>query len=179
MTARAPIAVLLRGIDAACAVGAGFAAVAAAALAAVLVAEVLLTTFAEWSQPWAIEYSIYLQAVIMFGGAGWALRNGGHIRVMLLFQVLPATARRLIEGGITAFALGIVGFAAWALTNQAIRTFDFDSRSFYPMNTPVWIPQSALAAAFILFALALFARLIRVLLDEPVEIANTVGGTIE
>jgi TRAP-type C4-dicarboxylate transport system permease small subunit len=177
--ARGGIEAALRGIDIACAVGAAAAAVCALLLALMLIAEVAVTSLAAWSQPWAVEYSIYLQAVVMFGGAGWALRNGGHIRVMMLFQALPASARRAAEAAITAFSLGIVGFAAWALVAQALRTFDLGSRSFYPMQTPVWIPQAALAAAFVLFALALFARLVRVLLDEPEEVENTVGGTIE
>jgi TRAP-type C4-dicarboxylate transport system permease small subunit len=176
---RAAVGALLRGIDIACAIGAAAAAGCAFALALMLIAEVLLTSFMGWSQPWAIEFSIYLQAVVMFGGAGWALRNGGHIRVMMLFQALPAMARRLAEALVTAFALGVVGFAAWALVAQALRTFDLGSRSFYPMQTPVWIPQSALAAAFVLFALALLARLVRVLLGQEPEVANTVGGTIE
>ena len=170
---------VLTGIDVACAIGAAAAAVCALSLALVLIAEVALTSFAGWSQPWAIEYSIYLQAVVMFGGAGWALRNGGHIRVMMLNQALPATARRIGDMLVTAFALGVVGFAAWALVMQAMRTFDLGSVSFYPMQTPVWIPQSALAASFVLFALALFARLVRLAIGQAEEVASTVGGSIE
>lgn len=176
---RRPVAALLSTIDVSCTIGAAVAAVAVLVLAAILIAEVVLTSFAGWSQPWAIEYSIYLQAVVMFGGAGWALRNGGHIRVMMLNQALPSALRRLSDMLVTAFALGVVGFAAWALVMQAMRTFDLGSVSFYPMQTPVWIPQSALAAAFVLFALALFARLVRLLIGEAEEIAETVGGTIE
>jgi TRAP-type C4-dicarboxylate transport system permease small subunit len=179
---RAPpamLAALLTAIDLGCAAGAAIAALCALALAAVLVAEVVLTSFAAWSQPWAVEYSIYLQAVIMFGGAGWALRNGGHIRVMMLNQALPLAARRAADMLVTAFALGVVGFAALALVMQATRTFNLGSVSFYPMQTPVWIPQAALAAAFVLFALALLARLIRLAIGQPEEVASTVGGTIE
>jgi TRAP-type C4-dicarboxylate transport system permease small subunit len=173
------IGLLLRGIDGACAIGAGFAAVASLLLALMLIAEVVLTSFFAWSQPWAVEYSIYLQAVVMFGGAGWALRNGGHIRVQMLFQALPRSAQRMTEALVTAFSLGVVGFVARVMVAQALRTYDLESVSYYPMQTPIWIPQAALALAFVLFALALLARLIRVVLDEPVEIENTVGGTIE
>ena len=170
---------MLRLIDALCTVGAWCAAIGAAALAAILVVEVISTSLFNWSQPWAVEYVIYLQAVVMFGGAGWALRNGGHIRVQMLFQALPQIAQRAAEAMVTAFALGIMGFLAWVMVAQAVRTHDLNSLSYYPMQTPVWIPQAALAVAFVLLALALFARLLRVLLKEPVEIENTVGGTIE
>ena len=33
----------------------------------------------------------------MFGGAGWTLRNGGHIRVQMLFAALPGGAQRSAE----------------------------------------------------------------------------------
>lgn len=177
--ARGVLGTALQGVDIACAAGAAVAAFCALALALMLIVEVLATSFLSWSQPWVVEYSTYLQAVVMFGGAGWALRNGGHIRVVMLFQALPAALLRPLEGAITAFALGFVGFATWALVNQALRTFDFGSLSYYPMQTPVWIPQAALAACFVLFTLALLARLVRVLIGEEVEVANTVGGTIE
>jgi TRAP-type C4-dicarboxylate transport system permease small subunit len=169
----------LTGIDALCAAGAAVAAVSALALALMLIVEVVLTSFFAWSQPWAVEYSIYLQAVVMFGGAGWALRNGGHIRVQMAFAAMSPLAVRIIDAAVSAFSLGVVGFAAWVLVAQAMRTFMLDSHSYYPMATPVWIPQAALAAAFVLFALALFARLIRLALGEDAEIPNTVGGTIE
>lgn len=169
----------LTAIDAACALGAAAAAVSALVLAALLITEVISTSFLSWSQPWAVEYSIYLQAVVMFGGAGWALRNGGHIRVQMGLSAMKPTAVRIIDAAVSAFSLGIVGFAAWALTGQAWRTFDLGSVSYYPMQTPVWIPQAALALAFILFALALLARIIRLGLGEDAEIPNTVGGTIE
>ena len=98
---------------------------------------------------------------------------------MMLSQALPAAARRAADAVVTAFALGVVGFAAYVLVIQALRSFDFGSVSFYPTQTPVWMPQSVLATGFVLFALALFARLVRLALDEPPEVANTVGGTIE
>ena len=169
----------LAAIDILCAAGAAAAAICALLLAALLIAEVLLTSFAAWSQPWAVEYSIYLQAVVMFGGAGWALRNGGHIRVQMGFAAMRPRAVRLIDLAVSTFALGVVGFVAWALTSQALRTFDLESRSYYPMQTPVWIPQGALALAFVLFALALLARVVRLALGEEAEIVNVYGGTIE
>lgn len=169
----------LTTIDMACAIGAAAAAVSALALAALLISEVIATSFFAWSQPWAVEYSIYLQAVVMFGGAGWALRNGGHIRVQMGLSAMSPLMVRVVDAAVSAFSLGVVGFTAWALTGQAWRTFDLGSVSYYPMQTPVWIPQGALALAFILFALALLARLIRLGLGEDAEIPNTVGGTIE
>jgi TRAP-type C4-dicarboxylate transport system permease small subunit len=169
----------LRVIDVLCDAGAAVAAICAILLAALLMVEVIATSTVGWSQPWTVEYSLYLQSIVLFGGAGWALRNGGHVRVPMLIERLRPTSRRLLEIALAAFGLGVTGFCAYALVDQAVRTAAFGSRSFYPMATPLWIPQSALAAAFVLFALACFARLVRLAIGESPEIASHVGGSIE
>lgn len=167
---------LLRCIDAACAAGAGLAAIAAALLAALLIAEVVLTSFFATSQPYVIEYAIFLQATVLFAGSGWALRQGAHIRVSVLMLALPGTARRVLDLAGTAFALGILGFAAWALVQQWLRSLDLGSRSFYPMQTPLWIPQGIVTLGVCLLLLAFAARLVRLLRNEPPEVAGAPGG---
>jgi TRAP-type C4-dicarboxylate transport system permease small subunit len=166
--------VLLRGVDALCTVGAWFGALSAAALALILIAEVVVTSFFAWSQPWAIEYAIYLQAFVLFCGSGWALRQGGHIRVAILLQAVPPRAASLLDAAGNAFAIGILGFAVYAIWQQWLRTFDLGSTSFYPMNTPIWIPQGVLTIGVTLLLLAFCARLIRLLLREAPELGG--GG---
>lgn len=167
---------LLRAIDAACAAGAGIAAVAAGLLALLLIAEVLLTSFFATSQPWVIEYAIFLQAAVLFAGSGWALRQGAHIRVSVLLAALPARPRRLLDMAATALALGILAFAAWALLQQWLRSLDLGSRSFYPMQTPLWIPQGVLTLGVWFLVLALAARLIRLARNEPAEAPGAPGA---
>lgn len=170
----APVALLLRGVDALCTLGAWIGALAAAALALILIAEVAVTTFLDWSQPWAIEFSIYLQALILFCGSGWALRQGGHIRVAILLQALPAGAARLLDLLGNAFAIGVIGFAVHAMWQQWLRTWAFGSTSFYPMNTPIWIPQGLLTLGVTLLLLAFVARLVRLLFRQPPDLGG--GG---
>jgi TRAP-type C4-dicarboxylate transport system permease small subunit len=173
-------AALLRIIDGACAIGAGIAAVSAGLLALILIGEVIATSFLSWSQPWAVEYAIYLQCFVLFCGTGWTLRQGGHIRVGVLLQVLPSGAARLLDLLGTAFAIGTVGFATWALWQQLLRTYDFGSTSFYPMGTPLWIPQGLLTLGVTLLLLAFVARLLRLLLNQPADLgAGLTGGGVE
>jgi len=172
------VGAMLRGIDALCTVGAWAAAVAAALLALILVVEVIVTSFFAWSQPWAVEYAIYLQGVVLFCGAGWTLRQGGHIRVTILLQSLPAGAARLLDLAGCTFALGVLGYAAHALWQQWFRTYAFGSTSFYPMSTPIWIPQGMVTLGVTLLMLAFGARLLRLVLRQQVEAASEgiVGG---
>jgi TRAP-type C4-dicarboxylate transport system permease small subunit len=172
----APLATMLRLIDALCAIGAGVAALSAALLALILITEVAVTSFASWSQPWAVEYAIYLQCFVLFCGSGWTLRQGGHIRVGILLQALPAGAVRLLDMLGTAFAIGVIGFASWALWQQVLRTFDFGSTSFYPMATPIWIPQGVLTLGVTLLLLAFVARLIRLAFGQQPELGAGGAG---
>jgi TRAP-type C4-dicarboxylate transport system permease small subunit len=173
----AAAAALLRAIDVLCAVGAAVAAVAAALLALILIGEVIVTSFFAWSQPWATEYAIYLQCVVLFCGAGWTLRQGGHIRVGILLQALPPHAVRLLDMLGSGFAIGVVGFACWALWQQLIRTYEFGSTSYYPMATPIWIPQALLTAGVTLLLLGFVARLLRLAFGQPADLAaGGIGG---
>lgn len=177
---RGPFDLLLRAVDGACTIGAWVAALAAALLAVILITEVIATSFFNWSQPWAVEYAIYLQCMVLFCGAGWTLRQGGHIRVAILLQTLPAPVARLLDMAGCTFAIGVLGYACWALWQQWVRTFDFASTSFYPMATPLWIPQGFLTLGITLLVLAFVARLVRLLLgQEPEAKAALSGGGVE
>jgi TRAP-type C4-dicarboxylate transport system permease small subunit len=168
-------------VDALCAIGAAIGALAAALLALILIAEVALTSFFNTSQPWAVEYAIYLQAMILFCGSGWALRQGGHIRVAVLLQALPAPLARALDLVSTCFALGVIGYLALAMWRQWLRTIDLGSTSFYPMATPIWIPQGFLTLGVLLLLLATFARLARLLLGRTPEAGPgaLTGGGVE
>jgi TRAP-type C4-dicarboxylate transport system permease small subunit len=171
---------LLRAIDGTCTAGAILAAVSAALLALILITEVIATSFLGWSQPWSVEYAIYLQCFVLFLGAGWTLRQGGHIRVAVLVGILAPGLARLLDLLGSAFAIGITGFATLALWQQLLRTFEFGSTSFYPMATPIWIPQGLLTVGVTLLWLAFLARLLRLLLREAPELpTGLAGGGVE
>ena len=160
---------VLRGIDALCFVGAWVGAIACFLLSAMLILEVATTSFFNWSQPWAIEYSTYFQAMVLFAGSGWALRQGAHIRVNLLLALLPRAIGYLLYLLVSIFVLGLSSYLTIALVDQALRTISLGSRSYYPSETLLVWPQGALAAAFILLTLAVAARVTRLLLGDPVE----------
>lgn len=170
---------LLRLIDALCALGAAVAAAACLALAVMLIVEVVLTSFFAYSQPWAVEYSGYLLAATLFAGAGWTLGQGGHIRVAALIDLLPPRVFRFTDLAASVFALGVAGFVAMATVENTWRSVERGSVSYYPTATPIWIPQSVLAAGWIILTLGLVARIIRLALNEETERAPEPGAPIE
>jgi len=152
---------ILKSLDAICLVGAAVAAFSVTALAAMLIFEVITTSFFAYSQPWAIEYSAYLLAAALFAGSGWTLGQGGHIRVNLLLQTLGARGLRIADLAMTLCALGLSIYICIAVTENALRSLDRGSVSYYPTRTPVWIPQSVLAFSWIVLSLGLLARALR------------------
>jgi len=161
---------VLRTIDGICLVGGAVASAAIAILAVMLIAEVLLTSFANWSQPWAVEYSAYLLAAGLFAGSGWTLRTGGHIRVNAAVMLLPPRLQKAFDLGGTVFVLGLLIYVSVALTENATRSFELGSVSYYPTRTPLFYPQAVLAASFWVLALAMLARLLRLITGNAPEV---------
>lgn len=162
---------VLRAIDMVCAIGAAVAAIGCAVMAIMLVTEVIATSFFNWSQPWAVEFSGYSLLTVFFAGSGWALRQGAHIRVTLVTQVLPLRAAWAMDVLASFGALIVTSYASYALIRYAWRSAELGSVSTYLSQTPLALPQGLLAVSFVLLALALFARLVRLLTGEPPEVA--------
>ncbi|MFT7449108.1 MAG: TRAP-type C4-dicarboxylate transport system permease small subunit [Glaciecola sp.] len=167
----------LRTIDLLCAMGAAVAAIACAIMAVMLVTEVIATAFFGWSQPWAVEFSGYMLLAVFFAGSGWALRHGAHIRVTLVTHHLPPRAALAMDILATIGALIVTSYAAWALVRYALRSGEIGSVSTYLSKTPLVLPQAVLAVSFVLLALALLARLIRLLSGEAPDLVDE--GTLD
>jgi TRAP-type C4-dicarboxylate transport system permease small subunit len=163
---------LAQGIDRLNLIGAWVAAAACAILATILIIEVLVTSSFAWSQPWAVEYTAYLTALTLFGGAGYALRNSSHIRVAVLPNYLPAPLARALDLACTLAALVVTVILSYGLIELAMRSHARNSRSYFVMQTPLAIPQALLAASIVLLALALLARALRILINEAPDVPD-------
>lgn len=156
--------------------GALVAAASCGLLAIMLIAEVVSTSFLSWSQPWAVEYGAYLCAFTLLAGSGYALRAGTHIRVQVLLEYSPARMRLPVELFCTLAALVVAGMLSWGLAELAWRSHVRNSVSYFAMQTPLAWPQALMAAGASLLALALVARLIRLLIGEPPDLATDAGS---
>ncbi len=153
-------------------IGAWFAAAACAVLAAMLVIEAITTAALAWSQPWAVEYASYFCAITLFGGAGYALRHSSHIRVAVALHYLPRRLTRALDAACTLAALAITTLLAYGLIDLAVKSVERGSKSYFVMQTPLGWPQGALAASVVLLALALVARLVRLLIGDPPDLVE-------
>lgn len=146
--------------------GACLAAGCCALLAAILIVEVIATSQFSWSQPWAVEYSAYLCALALFAGSGYAIRQGSHIRVRILLNLLPRPLSLALEIFCTLAALVVASILCYGMIELALRSLERGSKSYFVMETPLYIPQAMLAVSAIFLLLALLARLLRLLIGE-------------
>lgn len=159
----------LKMIDLLSLAGAGIAVLSLAVLVIVGSLEIVLRNVFGISLQFVIEYNGYLLALTFLGGAGQAMREGGHIRVSMLMQALPRHLARYLDILCTLAGLAIAVCLAVAMSQLAYGSYRYETVSFYASQTPLFYPQAAVAAMLWIFNLSLVARLFRLILGEMPE----------
>ena len=163
------LARVLGGLDALARVCGYVAAVLVVGIAALILTEVFCRTVLNISLSFAWEYSAYFLAVSIFLAAAFTLRTGGHVRVMLLTQSVPPRVAHRLDFAATLGGIVIAGWLAWSLTAFAWQSWATGSTSATIDETPLVIPQGAMAFGAVLLTLQLVARAIRLLAGDPPE----------
>ncbi len=138
-------------------------------IVAMILCEIAARSLFNYSLSFAWEYSAYAMGAAMFGGAAFALRTGGHIRVSLLSGRLPANAAHWLDIVCTVLGGALAGYIAIALGQLAWRSFVAGSTSPTVSATPLVIPQTAIAVGMLFLSLQFVARLLRLVTGEPPE----------
>lgn len=142
----------------------GSGVIAALFLIAIL-SLVVLQMLARWTGnvfPGAADYAGYCMAAASFFAFAHALNRGAHIRVSLILQ-FAGRFRRWIE--IWCFAIGTalgwyMAYYAWKGAYWSWKLHDISQGQD---ATPLWIPQIAMVAGAILFAVALTDHLVNLI----------------
>ncbi len=109
----------------------------------------------------ADEYSAYGLAAIIFLGAGYCLKEKGHIRITLVLGFLPGKVERAIVFVATSVTTIFMGYLWWYLLKMVMSAFRYGSTSGTLTNTPLWIPQALMLVGAACFFLQLFATSVR------------------
>ena len=107
------------------------------------------------------EYSAYGLAAIIFMGAGYCLKEKGHIRITLVLGFLPQKLSRAIAFVATGITTIFMGYLWWYLFKMVSATFRYNSTSGTLTNTPLWIPQTMMLIGAACFLIQLFATTIK------------------
>jgi len=115
------------------------------------------------------ELASFLELLVVFGGAAYTFRAGGHVRVDLLTGHLAPAARARLRLVTLALGIAFLGVVIWVTTHSAITAFNY-GRVSAVMLYPLWLPMLLIPAGLALMALvmvAALARQVKILLGPP------------
>ena len=109
----------------------------------------------------ADEYCAYGLAAIIFLGAGYCLKEKGHIRITLVLGLLPDRLARIITFVATGLTTVFMGYLWWYLFKMVGAAVRYESTSGTLTNTPLWIPQTVMLIGAACFTFQFLATTIR------------------
>ena len=106
------------------------------------------------------EIAGYLNAAAVFLGLAWTLREGGFIRVEILYDRAKGFVRQALRWLIGLTSLAFATALLWVCTRHVIYAFQHDTRAVSIIETPEWIPQSVMVVGLAILLLQLLAWLV-------------------
>lgn len=122
-----------------------------------ILVEIFLWNLFEKTTLIADEYSAYGLAAIIFMGAGYCLKEKGHIRITLVLGFLPGLTARVITFISTSATTVFMGYLWWYLFKMVQSSIRYESTSGTLTHTPLWIPQTVMLVGAGCFFIQLFA----------------------
>ncbi|AOW11503.1 hypothetical protein LPB72_22415 [Hydrogenophaga crassostreae] len=147
----------------------GAAAAASLAAIALIIGAQIVARLLGQQIPAADDFAGWAMAASAFLALPYALRNGDHIRVTLIAQMLPKSWHRGLDIVATAIGVGLACWGAWSVVRFVLDSWEFDEVAQGMLAVPLWIPQLSMAVGMVLFALMMADRLLRVSLGLPLS----------
>lgn len=114
-------------------------------------------------QIWTDELATYCLAAIVFFGLAHTLARGGHIRVDVLTDRLPARPRAYLEAVVHLFGVAfcvLFALAGWSAVENYIRRNTYSTGG---LDIPLYVPTMILLVGALLFLLLMLCRAARAL----------------
>ncbi|MBC8246949.1 MAG: TRAP transporter small permease [Deltaproteobacteria bacterium] len=140
---------------------AGVSAVMLGLMTLLILVEIFLWNVFEKTTHIATEYSAYGLAAIIFLGAGYCLKEKGHIRITLVLGFLPEKLSRIITFIATGITTVFMGYLWWYLFKMVGSAVRYNSTSGTLTNTPLWIPQTVMLIGAACFTIQFVATTIK------------------
>ncbi len=136
------------------------AGVATLVIVLLITYDVTMRYFFNQPQVFVDEMASFLEVLVIFGGAAYTFRRGGHVRVDLLTSHIRPAARAWLR--VVTLLLGVVFLAVvlWVTTQSALTAYRY-GRVSAVMLYPLWLPMAVIPAGLALMAVAMLARLVQ------------------
>lgn len=122
--------------------------------------------------PSADEFAAYCMAASGFLALPYALMRGAHIRVELLFRVLPRRCLFAVEVLGNIVGLAIAAYLAWYCALFVFESYEFKEVSSGLLPIPMWIPQVPMVLGTAILVIAMTERLVLVCRGRQFEDAT-------
>ncbi|HWV08990.1 TRAP transporter small permease [Pseudomonas sp. GD03944] len=126
-----------------------------------IVAQILARQFGTMI-PSTDEFAAYCMAASGFLALPYALMRGAHIRVELLFRVLPRRSLFAVEVLSNVVGLVIAAYLAWYCALFVLESYEFKEVSSGLLPIPMWIPQLPMVLGTAILVIAMTERLVLV-----------------
>lgn len=113
------------------------------------------------SLPWSNEVSEFMLYLITMCVAPWLLRQGQHVRVDILLIAIPRRLAWSLEWLGDAFGLACCLAIAWFGAQAAWSSYTSGAVNIKTLVTPEWWSLAPLPAVFVLLALEMLFRMVR------------------
>ena len=136
---------------------AGFATLAIVLLVSY---DVLMRYFFDRPQLFVDEVASFLQVLVIFGGAAYTFRVGGHVRVDLITGILRPAVRGWLRLGTLLLGVVFLAVVIWVTTHSAHTAYSY-GRVSAVMLYPLWFPMAFVPAGLALMELTMLVALVR------------------
>jgi TRAP-type C4-dicarboxylate transport system permease small subunit len=136
---------------------AGFATLAIVLLVSY---DVTMRYFLDRPQLFVDDVASFLQVLLIFGGAAYTFRAGGHVRVDLLTGHVRPAVRAWLRLGTLLLGVVFLAVVIWVTTQSAITAYRY-GRVSAVMLYPLWLPMACIPAGLALLGLAMLVALVR------------------
>ena len=136
---------------------AGFATLAIVLLVSY---DVLMRSAFGQPQLFVDEVASFLQVLLIFGGAAYTFRVGGHVRVDLVTTLVRPAARAWLRVVTLALGVAFLAIVMWVTTQSTLTAYRY-GRVSAVMLYPLWLPMAFIPAGLALLALAMALALVR------------------
>ena len=144
---------LLRGINKLSWLGETLAEIGTCVLAVVVIWGVVLTYVFKSSDIFSVEMSEYLLVFICFVSIPYILREGRHVRVDALVQLLSPKSRWRVEFIGSILAMGFCVLVVWKAAGVTLLNYQRGFRSASLVSLPLWIPYLIITLGFLILTL--------------------------
>ncbi len=152
------VAALIEGL---CRAGAFISALCMALIVLLIILEIFLRSVFGLSTLVSSEFSGYLLVGLVAMGLAYTLQHEAHIRITLVWNQLPQKWQKMVDILIGSTSFLITCFIIYHTVILVSKTYQRGITADTVVQTPLWIPQTAIPLGFILLLLQLINFIMR------------------